>query len=181
MNLRRWALLGILFPALLLLARTAPAQTPGFGGVAWGTPAGELESFLKLKRIGAVDYYVNLNERYEIPGFPKPVVFYGFLDGKLYAAYVRLDSAAAYASMKKDLTAKYGAPKVKQESDTVINRWQEGEVKIKLKADMKNAVMKLAYYYEPAGKDRNVLSEELDAGSFKDLMKEWERESIKLK
>lgn len=181
MKLRRWALVLILFPAIVFCAQGAFAKIDGFGGVAWETPAGKLESFVKLKRIGSVDYYVNLNERYEIPGFPKPVVFYGFLDGKLYAAYVRLDSAAAYAALKKDLTDKYGAPKVKQEGDTVINRWQEGEVKIKLKADMKNAVMKLAYYYEPASKDRNILSEELDAGSFKDLMKEWEKENIKLK
>lgn len=181
MKLRRWAFIWVLLPAILLGAQEAPAKIDGFGGVAWGTPAGKLESFLKLKRIGAVDYYVNLNERYEIPGFPTPVVFYGFLDGKLYAAYVSLDSADAYAAVKKDLTGKYGAPKVKQESDTVVNSWQEGEVKIKLKADMKNAVMKLAYYYTPAAKDRNILSEELDAGSFKDLMKEWERDSIKLK
>ncbi len=180
MNRKHWAPVFLCLVMLAAGAGAASAGTESFNGVAFGTPAGELKSFLKLKSNGPIDYYVNLNESYEIPGFPNPIVFYGFVDGKLYAAYVRLDSANAYAALKKSLTGKYGKPKIKQDGEIVVNRWTTGDVTIKLKADMQNAVMRLAYYYEPAIKDRNILSEQLDTGmNFKDLMQEWQRQGLK--
>jgi len=180
MNVRCLAPLFFCLFILAVGARPALAQTETFNGVAFGTPAGELKSFIKLKNKGHIDYYVNLNESYKIPGFPNPVVFYGFVDGKLYAAYVRIDKADAYAALKKSLTDQYGKPKIKQEADTVINRWSKGGLTIKLKADMKNAVMRLAYYYEPVAEERNILSDELDSGmDFKDLMHEWQRQGLK--
>ncbi len=177
----KWGLAAAAAALVLMLGSVCLAETQGFGGVAWGTPAKELKHFLKLKTKGAVDYYINLNESFDLKGVDKPVVFYAFVDGRLYAAYVKLENAASFEALRQRLASKYGKPKLKQDGDTVVRRWKKGDVKVKLKSNPVTGTMKAGFYYTPLAESKKVLGRELAPSEFKELMKDYDREIIKFK
>ncbi len=143
--MRVWVML---VSCLLAVAMGMPAQAKeaaSFAGTPFGTPRTSLPSFMTLKTVGHVSYAVNLNERYQVDG-RTPVVFYGFADGRLFAAYVKLDGVISPEAMIKRLVATYGRPQITIESGVRILRWRKGDLKVKLKSDPSAGSLKLGYY-----------------------------------
>lgn len=172
--------LGIMvFAIVAALAVNEPCwarQAAGFAGTAFGTSLAALPSFLTLKKSGDVTYAVNLNERYRLDG-RAPVVFYGFAAGKLFAAYVRLDSMIGREAMAKRITAEYGKPSLTIEGGVEVLRWRKGDVKVKLKYDPSTKGLKLAYYSIANAGPAAALPEP-DSVNMDELMQTYEKSKI---
>ena len=145
------------------LAAPVAAIDKGIGGVAWGAYPAKTQGFMKLKTLDGMDYFVNLRERLTIRGFAKPTVFYGALDGRLYAAHLRLKESGAYPALKAQLTAVYGPGKQKREDGGKVTRWKAGHVRVKLKLDA-GGETKLSFYYQPVAVTLAKGAREADPG-----------------
>lgn len=143
--MRGWIVF-IALVACLMQGGPAMARQPnGFAGTAFGTPLTALPTFMTLKKNGTVTYAVNLEERYRLNGHA-PVVVYGFVAGKLFAAYVRLDGLIDRAAMVKRLESQFGKPSVTKDDGVTVLRWRKGKVKVKLKSNPATGSLKLGYY-----------------------------------
>lgn len=120
----------------------------GAGGVLWGGDPATAPGFMKLKTLDGIDYFVNLRERLEIKGFAKPTVFYGVVDGKLFAVHLRMKESAAYDTLKAQLAAAYGPGKQSRVDGGRMTRWKAGKLRVKLKYDAEGET-KLSFYYQP--------------------------------
>ncbi|MHC1713648.1 MAG: hypothetical protein AB9872_15990 [Solidesulfovibrio sp.] len=159
------------------LAVAAGKGAPGFSGVAFGTKRSVLASFLTLKTMDHIEYAVNPAEPYRLNG-RTPVVFYGFADGRFFAAYVRLDGLISRDDMARRLTADYGKPATTMEGGVEVLRWRRGDLKIKLKADKTSGSLKLAYYSIAHGAAAAMALAEPDFVDFEELTRAFNKDSI---
>jgi hypothetical protein len=159
------------------LAVAAGKAVSGFAGMAFGTKRSSLPSFMTIKTTGNIEYGVNPAEPYRING-RSPVVFYGFADGRLFAAYVRLDGIITRNEMAKRLTADYGKPAIVVEGGVEVLRWRRGDLKIKLKSDPAAGSLKLAYYSIANGEAAAKTLAEPDFADFEALTREFDKENF---
>jgi hypothetical protein len=143
--MRGWIVVIALAVCVLTGGTALARQADGFAGTAFGTPLAALPSFMTLKTDGPLTYAVNLNEGYRLDGHA-PVVVYGFLQGRLFAAYVRLDGLISREAMAKRLSAQLGKPSVVQEDGVEVLRWRTKKLKVKLKYHAATGSLKLGSY-----------------------------------
>ncbi|MFU2209085.1 hypothetical protein [Solidesulfovibrio sp. C21] len=174
----RW---GVLLAALVVVLASAQVtlakRVDGFAGTAFGSRLDTLPSFMTLKTVGDIAYAVNLNESYRLAG-KAPVVFYGFVGGRMFAAYVRLDGLINHAVLAKQLTAEFGKPSIVTEGGTEILRWRKGDLKVKLKFDPATGSLKLAYYSITYGSPAAMVLVEPDAVDLDELARAYEKDKI---
>lgn len=152
-------------------------QAEGFGGIAFGSTRTSLPSFLTLKTVGDVEYAVNLSERYRINGLA-PAVLYGFAQGKLFAAYVRLDGVVSRDEMARRLSGQYGRPTVVTEGGVEVLRWRRGDLKVKLKFDPATGSLKLGYYSLAYGGPAARVLAEPDFANFDEVARDFEKNKV---
>lgn len=143
----------------------------GFHGVKWASKITEQKKFTKVRTSGVMEYYVDHETDYTMPGGGAPDVVFGALGGKLYAVYITLKQEKGYNRAKDYLLANFGNPKVKQEKDVQVYSWKHEHVKIKLKKGADATDMKLAFYYlplvNPGGADFQQKVEKFPEGPFR--------------
>ncbi|EFL52753.1 conserved hypothetical protein [Solidesulfovibrio fructosivorans JJ]] len=174
----RWGAFVAALVMVLALGQTTWAKGgEGFAGTPFGSRLAALPSFMKLKTVGDINYAVNLNEPYRLNG-KAPVVFYGFVQGRMFAAYVRLDGIIGHAALAKRLTAEFGKPSIMTEGGTEILRWRKGDLKVKLKFDPAAGSLKLAYYSIRYGSPAARVLAEPDAVDLDELARTYEKDKI---
>lgn len=175
----RW---GFLVTALILgVLTTAPGalarETDGFAGTPFGSSLEALPSFMKIKTAGDVVYAVNLNEPFRVAG-KAPVVFYGFVQGRMFASYVRLDGIVSREQVARRLSATFGKPSLSVEGGVETLRWRTGDLKIKLKFDPTSGSLKLAYYSIQYGLPAALILPEPDAVDLDELARAYDKDKI---
>ncbi len=123
----------------------------GIHGMAWTSPASEHAHLTQVRTAGPVGYFVNRNMVYRVSNQPVPGVIYGFFEDRLFAAYIKLQSPNQAYYMRKHFNTSYGPAKVTSTGDgnQTVYRWQEGDLKIKLKIWESGDNIKLGIYYKP--------------------------------
>ena len=139
----------------------------GIGNLAWGSELSRVKGFLKLKSADGIEYYVNLRSTAQFAGYKNPTLFYGTVDGKLYAVHIRLENLA-YDKLRADLTRAYGPGKVIREPEGEVVSWKVGHVRIKLKSPAGSEI-KLSAYYRPLAARMEVGKAYVDPGSSEEL------------
>jgi hypothetical protein len=88
-----------------------------------------------------------------------PAVFYGFYNGRLFALFIKLRSPAQFVDLEKQFMERHGKAKTtyNQATGLTVHRWQDQDIKIKLKMRKSPVEYKMAIYYAPIS---NRLNEE---------------------
>jgi hypothetical protein len=142
----------------------AQSQTPlakGFGQAAWGDDLLKKPGFMKLRSSEGTDYFVNLRETYEMPGYGKPTAFYGQSRGRLFAVILRLKDGTDREKLLAELRQFHGPGKSSGGKGAPVTAWKAGQVRIKLKTDPGGA-MKLGFYYMPLAGGKSLSAAVLD-------------------
>jgi len=131
-------------------------------GIKWGTDISVLRGFEKLWQKDPVSFYLKPGVNHTIYEIRVPSVVYGFYSEKFFAAYAKIDDPAVFSRLKSKLTAQYGEPKITQavKNDQQIFSWKDGNIKIKLKYNLQDGKMKLAFYYMPLSETVNETQQE---------------------
>ena len=160
----------------------------GFLGTNWGAHISELRGYSKVSQKGDVSYYSNPKKSYTIFGVDTANVVFGFFKDKFFAAYIAVDSIKTFSRAKDHLTQKFGSPVtiLKTKIEQTIFRWNDENIKIKLKLYEKAGEMKLAFYYSPLAAKVNEAQREVfpaipaDAFSLDDRTRQEDLNDIKL-
>jgi hypothetical protein len=125
----------------------------------WGSSVSENPDLSLVHKTDLAAYYAKKNTIYMISSQPVPGVFYGFYNDKLFAAFIKLRSHNQCSSLKDAFDTKYGDAKstFDPESGQRVDRWENGNVIIKLKMIEDKGQFKIAFYYAPLS---NSLNEE---------------------
>lgn len=123
----------------------------GIHGMNWGDSISEYADLTKVHETGKVAYYINSNMSYQTASQPIPGVFYGFYNKQLFAVFIKLRSPNQFAHLERQFSTKHGKPKTVHSPATqqTVYRWQDADVKIKLKMKESPGEYKLAIYYSP--------------------------------
>ena len=123
----------------------------GIHGMKWGSSISEHDELTKVHEINQAAYYANSNMVYQSANQPVPGVFYGFYRDQLFAVFIKLRSPDQFSQLERQFTTKHGSPKATYypETSQTVYRWQDADVKIKLKLKESVPEYKLAIYYAP--------------------------------
>ena len=135
----------------------------GILGLNWGTNISGLDHLKRLYTKDNVDFYINPGEVPTIYGISVPNVAYGFHSDQFFATYFNLDTLEIFYKFKKDMSEKYGTPKISMtaKNEQTVYKWNYKDIKIKLKVSEKDGKMKLAFYYTPISKRVNETQQEM--------------------
>jgi hypothetical protein len=135
----------------------ASALQSGIHGMAWGGHVTNYPQLVKVREEGAASYYVNRNIVYQAADQPVSGVVYGFYRDRLFAAYIKLNSANQAYYLEKHFSRDYGPAKVKTDGSgsQTTYRWENGDLRIKLKVDEPSNEIKLGIYYAPLSTELN--------------------------
>lgn len=173
--------LGLLMIASMQLAWCTSAMgfdfEKGIHGMSWASSISEYGYLTKVRETEPIVYYVNEAMLYTLVNQPVPGVIYGFYKGQFYAVFIKLRSPDQFHHIKKRFSAEYGPARVKTTSagDQTIYRWQERDVKIKLKIRESSDEMKLGIYYNPISNRTNLdTMEKIPPEAFRDQPSEYD-------
>jgi hypothetical protein len=123
----------------------------GIHGKKWGSSILSYGDLIKVHEWGQTAYYVDSNMYYETANQMVPAVFYGFYKGRFFAVFIKLRSPAQFSNLERQFTARHGKPKTTRDpaARLTVHRWQNKNIKIKLKLRESPAEYKLAIYYAP--------------------------------
>ncbi|MGB5747971.1 MAG: hypothetical protein WBM69_13375 [Desulfobacterales bacterium] len=123
----------------------------GIHGMKWGSSVSAYDELTKVHETDQATYYANSNMVYQSANQPVPGVFYGFYRDQLFAVFIKLRSADQYAQLERQFTAKHGKPKTTYYPETrqTVHRWEDADVKIKLKMKESPQEFKMAIYHAP--------------------------------
>ena len=123
----------------------------GIHGMNWGSSISEYDQLAKVHETGQAAFYVNSNMSYQTASQPIPAVFYGFYKNQLFAVFIKLRSPDQFSQLERQFSTKHGKPKTDYTAANrqTVYRWQDADVKIKLKMKESPAEYKLAIYYSP--------------------------------
>jgi hypothetical protein len=147
----------------------AAALPSGIHGMAWGGHVDNYPHLAKVRAAGDASYYVDRKMVYRTAGQPVSAVIYGFYRDQLFAAYIKLRSPNQAYYLEKHFSAEYGPAKVTTADGggQTVYRWEEGDLKVKLKIQDAVNVIKLGIYYQPlANKLNQALAEEGPVDAF---------------
>jgi hypothetical protein len=147
----------------------AAALQSGIHGMAWGSRAGDYPRLEKIREEGDASYYVDRQMAYRTAGQPVSGLIYGFYRDRLFAAYIKLRSPNQAYYLEKHFSADYGPAKVTAAGSgaQTVYRWENGDLKIKLKVNEPSEEIKLGIYYQPLARELNqTLAEEGPTNAF---------------
>ena len=123
----------------------------GIHGMKWGSLISEHPGLTKVHEAGQAAYYANADMAYQTANQPIPGVFYGFYREQLFAVFIKLRSPDQFSQLERQFSTKHGRPKTiyYPESKQTVYRWEDDDVKIKLKMKESTREYKLAIYYAP--------------------------------
>ena len=129
----------------------------GMHGMKWGSSVAENSDLKKVHEPELANYYAKPDTLYQIASQPVPGVFYGFYDDKFFAVFVRLRSLDQFSKLKQAFDTKYGDAKssYSSQSKQQVYRWNDGDVKIKLKMIETMGQFKMAFYHSPLSTQLN--------------------------
>ncbi|WP_163338504.1 hypothetical protein [Desulfopila sp. IMCC35008] len=174
----------VLITQLFLLGTVAGAAElhEGILGYRWGESVSRSAELSKLGEKGEVIYYTKPGETYTIGDVSTENVIYGFYQDQLFGVYLNIDSIEVYDKLLNHLKSLYGLPATKTRIDnSLVYKWKQKNIIIKLKADEPIRKMKLAFYYQPLSSQLNAQQwEELDTSSFRFVPIEKDKKPEKL-
>jgi len=123
----------------------------GIHGMRWGSSITEYNDLIEVKELNQAVYYSNTNMQYETASQPVPAVFYGFYRDQFFAVFIKLRSPDQFSHLERQFRKKYGEPKTTHYTTNRLttHRWQDADVRIKLKLRESPTEYKLAIYYLP--------------------------------
>ena len=141
----------------------------GFMGIQWASPAAHQEGLTRLYDRKNVVYYAQPNIVHTIHEIPVPNVVYGFYEDRFFAVYINLENEGVFGEFRKYLKSQYGNPDKSYSVKTseTVYKWNQGEVKIKLKTNEENYRMKVGFYYLPLS--RKVNEEQMEKAHSRSL------------
>ncbi len=135
---------------LLLLLTASMVMAEDCNAIPWGEPLKAVEQLTFSHTAGGVKYYkVNKVEACGVAKVEDTRVTYGFLDGKLYTTIVEIDKAKDVKKVISILMDSYGLPDHKKSDGWDIYRWENEDLKIKLKSQYSTDRIKIGMYYKP--------------------------------
>lgn len=154
--------IGAVCVLLVTVSASAGDLDGGFLGVPWGVDLREKDGFSLLYNKGELRYYVNPDSVHEINGFEIPRIVYGTYQHRLFAAYMEIDSPAAFKEIKNYMESRYGFPKTSWSvaAGRTTHRWKYNQIRMKLKRSEADNRMKLAFYYAPISRQVNEAESE---------------------
>jgi hypothetical protein len=154
--------LGLILSFSLVVLLSTPAAAgydiqQGIHGMKWGSTISQHTDLIKVHEWGQAAYYVNSSMYYQIANQLVPAVFYGFYKGRLFAVFIKLRSAAQFSNLERQFRARHGKPKTFHDpaAGLTVHRWQDKDIKIKLKLRESPAEYRLAIYYAPLAAQLN--------------------------
>lgn len=139
--------------ALLLFLATASvawAASKDCNAIPWGESLSAVEQLEFVRAVKDIRYYkVNKVEACGIARIEDTRVTYGFRNNKLYATIVEIDKAKDVKKVISLLIDEYGLPDTKQNDGWDIYRWENDDLKIKLKSQYTTDRIKIGMYYKP--------------------------------
>jgi hypothetical protein len=131
----------------------------GIHGMKWGSEISQHTDLVKVYESGQAAYYVNSTMYYQSANQMVPAVFYGFYNSRLFALFIKLRSPAQFVDLEKQFMERHGKAKTtyNQATGLTVHRWQDQDIKIKLKMRKSPVEYKMAIYYAPIS---NRLNEE---------------------
>jgi hypothetical protein len=145
----------VFFSCWLMFMFSLPAAAydfqQGMHGMEWGSSVAQYDDLTKVHETNTAAYYAKSNTLYQLSSQPIPGVFYGFYRDRFFAVFVKLQSPQQFTEIKKSFNLKYGHPKSTfyPESKQRVYRWNDGDVKIKLKMKEDIWQYKMVFYYKP--------------------------------
>lgn len=135
----------------------ASALQAGIHGMTWGAHANSYPHLVKVREAGAAAYYTDRNTLYHAVGQPVSGVIYGFYRDQLFGAYIKLSSPNQAYYLEKHFSTEYGPAKVTTagSSTQTVYRWEDDDLKIKLKINEGAGEIKLGIYYQPLSTELN--------------------------
>ncbi len=129
----------------------------GIHGMRWGGAVSEYNHLTRIRETDRVAYYINSDMIYRASNQPVTAVIYGFYEDRLFAVFIKLHTPDQFNNLKRHFGAKYGKPKVEinQENRQSAYRWEDADIKIKLKMNESDLEIKLAMYYSPLAEQLN--------------------------
>ena len=156
--------LGLLLGFSLVVLFGTPAGAgydiqQGIHGMKWGSEISRHKDLVKVYESGPAAYYVDSSMYYQTANQMVSAVIYGFYNGRLFALFIKLRSPAQFVDLEKQFTARHGKAKTTYDPATglTVHRWQDKDIKIKLKMRKSPVEYKMAIYYAPIS---NRLNEE---------------------
>lgn len=155
MQSARWLPYGVLTLAWMMLIYMETASgfslQTGIHNMAWGSSVADHAHLTRVRGKGRIGYYVNHDMLYRLTNEPVPGVIYGFYADRLFAVYIKLGSPNQGYYIANAFSDEHGPPKVKTSAagDLTVYRWQDADVKIKLKINQSKDEFKLGIYYTP--------------------------------
>lgn len=154
----------------LLLGTNAGASDlqKGISQYKWSDSASRYNGLSKLGDKGEVSYYSKPGEIYTIGEVSVDKVIYGFYRDQFFGVYLNIDSIEVYDKLFLHMKSQYGLPTYKTTADnSILYKWKQQDVTIKLKMNKSALKMKLAFYYRPLSSKLNAKQmEEVDTTSF---------------
>jgi len=123
----------------------------GIHGMNWGSLISEHAELTRVHEVGQAAYYVNSNMAYQTANQPIPGVVYGFYRDQFFAVFIKLRSPDQFSQLERQFSGKHGKPKTTYypASKQTVYRWQDADVRIKLKMKESSREYKLAIYHAP--------------------------------
>ena len=134
----------------------------GFMGIQWTSPAAHQDGLTRLYARDDVVYYTQPNIVHTIHDIQVPNVVIGFYKDQFFAVYINLESEEVFGEFRNYLKSQYGNPEKRYSMKTgeTVYKWKQDKVKIKLKTNEDNYLMKLGFYYLPLS--QKVNEEQMD-------------------
>jgi len=134
----------------LFMALPALAQEEQCNAIPWGEPLSTVEQIKFSHAAGGVRYYsVTKVKACGISKIEDTRVTYGFRENKLYATLVEIDKAKDLKKVVSILMDEYGLPDTKKDNGWEVYKWENKDLKIKLKSQYTTDRIKIGMYYKP--------------------------------
>jgi len=135
---------------LILLSTVFVAMAEDCNVIPWGESLTAVEQITFSRSAGGVTYYtVNKVQACGVSKIEDTRVTYGFREGKLYTTIVEIDKAKDVKNVISILMDSYGLPDHKKSDGWDVYRWENDELKIKLKSQYSSDRIKIGMYYKP--------------------------------
>ena len=155
----------------------------GFSGLQWGAELSALPEFESFRKQDQVEFFRTPDKVYTIFDVDVDNVVFGFHQNKFFAAYVQIQSLDVYGKLKQRLTEAYGNPRMTlvAKTDQTIYSWKGENVKVKLKVNESDGLVKFGVYYSPISEKVNEKASDLyfdDSPKFFPVEKDKQPERI---
>jgi len=134
----------------LSMLAVAVAESEKCNAIPWGEALTVVEEIEFSHAAEGIRYYtVKKVEACGISRIEDTRVTYGFRENKLFTTIVEIDKAKDVKKVISVLIDQYGLPDIKKNGGWDIYRWENKDLKIKLKSQYSTDRIKIGMYYKP--------------------------------